>query len=228
MWALLLAKPKLLLIPIVLALVIWAGAWYGNQREAAGRQAGQAAQLQIDQTQFKQVTQQYQATLQAAQTKIDADDAQLKQLSVQLTSLSAQFASLTSQRQQQQSQVSTLPDAAVQGDLEAKLGGPLSQTATLRKDDAIVTDYPLVEQQLTVQSSKVENLTSQVTTLNSVVTTVTLQRDTAIAYGNTVTGYYVKAYNAAQKHHSLFIKIITFGLVRDKHLDLPPPTTLKP
>lgn len=228
MWALLLAKPKLLLIPIIIALVIWAGAWYGDKREADGRQAGQASQLQIDQQQFKQVTQQYEATLNAAQTKIDADDAALKQLSVQLTSLSAQFASLSSQRQQQQSQVSTLPDAAVQGDLEAKLGGPLSQTTTLRKADDIVTDYPLVLQQLTVQSSKVDNLTQQVTALDSKVTEIGSQRDAAIAYGNTVTGYYVKTFNAAQKHHSLFIKIITFGLVKDVHLNLPDPVTLKP
>jgi len=116
----------------------------------------------------------------------------------------------------------------VQADLESKLGGKLSDTAILRKDDAIVTDYPLVLKQVDVLTATQTNQQDQINDLNDEVLKIVNQRDVAITYGNTVTGYYVKAYNAAQKHHSMFVKILSFGLVRDKHLNLPDPETLKP
>ena len=228
MWALLFSNPKNLLVLVLIAALGIGVYAYGEHKAAEGYHSGSVAQLSVDQEQFKQVTTSYQSKLDSAQQQLDASTQQIALLQTGLKTLSAQYASLAAQRQQSQSQVNALPDAALQADLEAKLGGPLSSSVTLRKADDIVTDYPLVLQSITVLNSKVDNLAGQVSALNDSVKDVTTQRDAAIAYGNTVTGYYVKAYNAAQVHHSKFLKIITFGLVRDKHMDLPAPTTLKP
>ena len=93
------------------------------------------------------------------------------QLSTQLQTLQAQYSALAAQRQQAATVVAQLPPAAVQGDLEAKLGGPLSSPDILRKDDTIVTDYPIVEKELVVQSDSIINLDSQVVTLKTEFTT---------------------------------------------------------
>ncbi len=228
MWALLFSNPKnLLVLALITALGIGVYA-YGEHKAADGYHSGSVAQLSVDQDQFKQVTTSYQSKLDSEQQQLDASTQQIALLQTSLKTLSAQYASLAAQRQQSQSQVNALPDAALQADLEAKLGGPLSSSTTLRKADSIVTDYPLVLQQVTVLNNKVDNLSGQVSALNTSVTAVTAQRDAAIAYGNTVTGYYVKAYNAAQVHHSKLVQILTLGIVHNKHLDLPAPTTLKP
>jgi hypothetical protein len=123
--------------------------------------------------------------------------------------------------------VSGLADSEIKADLELQLGGPLENPAILRKADNIVTQYPTVLKQLDVLSSKVDVLNDELIATNKKVEAITVQRDAAIKFSSQVIGYYVKAYNASQKRHSLFIKIITFGLVKDKHLDLPDPGSLQ-
>src|SRR5208282_2561138 len=98
--------------------------------------------------------------------------------------------------------------SAVQGDLEVKLGGTLTDPAILRKDDQIVTDYPLVLKQIDVLNTKVDGLDSKVTELGVKEQAVEQQRDAAIQFGNSIVPLYAKAWNAAQVRHSKFIKII--------------------
>jgi chromosome segregation ATPase len=227
-WAFLLARPKLIAGGLIIVLLAGAFVWWGNSRSAAGYASGQRAQLETDKTQFTQLQQQYQSTLAAQQAKIDASDAQLTILKTLYQSLSSQFALLQSQRQQQQAQVAQLPDSQVRADLEVKLGGSLEEPSILRKDDAIVTDYPLALKSIETLTQKVSNLDSTVVELGHKVDAIAAQRDASIQFGNNVVALYTRAYNAAQVHHSRFVKIITFGLVRDKHLNLPEPTTLKP
>lgn len=200
--------------------------WYGNKREAAGYQKGSVSQLETDKQQFEQISKKYQDVLTQQQSVIDSSNAKIKGLDLQLQTLQIQFAALAAQRQQSQQAISKLPDSAVQGDLETKLGGSLSDASILRKADQIVTDYPLVLKQVDNLSTKVDELDSKIAAFGQVSEALTQQRDAAIQYGSEVTGYYVKAYNAAQVHHSRFIKIITLGLVRDRHFDLPTPATL--
>lgn len=221
-----LMKPKVLLAVILAAVLTGGILWYGNKRESAGYSSGQRNQLQVDQSQFQSVLKQYQDSLNAAQLKIAADDKQFTALQAQISTLNASLSALAIQRESGQQSINKLPDTAVQGDLEMKLSGPLTDPTTLRKADAIVTDYPLVLKSVDVLSAKVDDLSQSVSVLQDKVGQVTVQRDSAVQFGNTVVGYYVKAYNAAQVHHSKFIKIITFGIVRDRHLDLPQPTTL--
>lgn len=200
--------------------------WYGSIREKAGYQKGSVSQLEIDKQQFEQVVKQYQDELKKAQSIIDTDNTKIAAIDSQLQNLQVQFVALAAQRKQGQDGVNKLPDSAVQGDLETKLGGTLTDPTILRKADQIVTDYPLVLEQVSNLTTRVDDLDSKVQVLDDKEKAVESQRDAAIQFGNVVVGYYTKAYNAAQIHHSKFIKIITFGLVHDRHLNLPVPTSL--
>lgn len=221
---------QLRLVAGVLALSLLSGAfmWYGGKREAAGFASGGRAQLETDKVQFEQVSKQYQDALAKAQSTIDSSNARIVSLDGQLQTLKMQFGALAAQRQQGQETVNKLPDSAVQGDLETKLGGSLTDSVILRKNDQIVTDYPVVLKQVDVLSARVDTLDSKFQALSDKEQAVEKQRDAAIAFGDQVVGFYTKAYNAAQKKHSLFVKIISFGLVRDRHMDLPAPTSLVP
>jgi hypothetical protein len=222
----LIKRPQVLLGLLVTTAVLSAFAWYGAHREAQGYQHGSVDQLKTDKDQFNQVLKQYDDKLQQAQAVINADDIKLSTIDSQLKTLQVQYQGLALQRQQASQSIQSLPDAAVQGDLETKLGGPLSSPTVLRKADSIVSDYPLVLKQVDIANANIASLNAKVDVINDKVTQITKQRDAAIDFGNQVVGYYVKAYNAAQIHHSRFIKIVTFGLVHDKHLDLPSPTSL--
>jgi len=219
-------KPKNLLILLVMTAVLSGFIWYGSYREKAGYGAGTRSQLEVDKTQFEQVSKQYQDALSKAQSTIDSSNTKLAALDTQLQTIQMQFAALATQRTQGQQSVNKLPDSAVQGDLEVKLGGTLTDPAILRKDDQIVTDYPLVLKQIDVLNTKVDGLDSKVDELGVKEKAVEQQRDSAIQFGNQIVPLYIKAYNAAQIHHSKLAKILSLGLVRDKHLDLPSPASL--
>lgn len=231
MWALLLkwiANPKVLGISALVIALLGAFLWYGQYRSNQGYQSGQLTQLQTDKAEFQTQLSQYQQTLQQSQAQIQAEAQQIASLSETARTLSQAVSTLSTQRTQVSQQVAALPASQVQSDLEGKLGGPLSNSDILRKDDQIVSDYPLVLQQNTDLQKSVDTQNTEIATQQTEIANVEKQRDSAIAFNNVVIADYTKAYNAAQKHHSLFIKIITFGLVHDRHMNLPAPTTLKP
>lgn len=178
----------------------------------AGEQAQRISQLEDDKKQVLGAMQQATATM-AAQGVI------LQQLSSQLAASQQRYAALAAQKSAASQQVATLPAAAVQGDLEKKAGGPLSDPETLRKIDDAYTQLPLVNKQLV-------ELQGQVATLNQTVSATEKQRDAIVTAYNALVPAYTRAYNAAQRHHSLLVKIITFGLVHDRHLDIPDPVSL--
>jgi len=219
-------KPKVLIGLLVMTAVLSGFFWYGSQREKAGYSAGSRVQLETDKQEFAVVQKQFQDALSKAQSVIDSSNAKITALDSQIQTLQIQFAALATQRLQGQQSVNKLPDSAVQGDLETKLGGPLTDPAILRKDDQIVTDYPLVLKQVDLLSTKVDDLDSKVKAIDEKEKAVEGQRDASIQFINQVVPLYVKAYNAAQVHHSKLIRIISLGLVRDRHLDLPTPASL--
>jgi len=109
---------------------------------------------------------QQNSQLQAATTKELSDlEQQNEVLQAQYKTLQTQFVALASQRTAAQTQVKELPPAEVQKDLEAKLGGSLTDVEILRKDDSIVTDYPIVLQQNTVLTSEVQSQSTTVSNL---------------------------------------------------------------
>jgi hypothetical protein len=222
-----LLKPKVLLGVGLSAVLIFGVMWYGGKREAAGYANGNRAQLEIDKKQFEQIQKQYQTVLQTKEQEIQLANSQIAKLEAQVQSLSAQFQALAVLREQQTTHVASLPDSQVKADLESNLGGPLEDLAVLRKADDIVIQYPVVLKQVDVLSSKVDVLNNELIATNKKADAITAQRDAAVQFSNEVMGYYVKAYNASQKHHSWFVKVITFGLVRDRHLNLPSPASLQ-
>ncbi len=222
-----LLRPKVLITTLVTIAVLSGLLWYGSVQKRAGYADGSRTQLESDKQQFEQISQQYKDALAKAQSTIDSSNTKIASLDTQLQGLQIQFVALATQRQQGQQGVNKLPDSAVQGDLETKLGESLSDPTILRKDDQIVTDYPLVLKQVDLLNTKVDDLSSKVQAISDKEGAVEKQRDAAIQFGNELVPLYVKAYQATQTHHSKFIKIITFGLIHDRHLDLPAPTTLK-
>lgn len=221
-----LLRPKVLLTTILTIAVLSGLLWYGSIQRSKGYADGSRTQLETDKQQFEQISQQYKDALAKAQSTIDSSNAKIASLDLQLQGLQVQFVALATQRQQGQGAVNKLPDSAVQGDLETKLGGPLSDPSILRKDDQIVTDYPLVLKQVDLLNTKVDDLSSKVQAISDKEGAVEKQRDAAIQFDQELVPLYVKAWNAAQVHHSKFIKIITFGLVHDRHLDIPNPSSL--
>lgn len=213
MWFTLLLKNwRPILAGIAFAVILSMGVHIYESGKAAGAQAQRISQLEDDKKQVLGALQQTNATL--AQ-----QGALLKQLSSQLADSQQRYSALATQKAVASQQVASLPAASVQGDLEKKAGGPLADPETLRKIDDAYTQLPIVRGQLT-------ELGNQVTLLDQKVTATETQRDSAISAYNTLLPAYSRAYNAAQRHHGLFVKIITLGLVHDRKLELPDPLTL--
>lgn len=231
MWALALkwlANPKVLGITALVIALLGAFLWYGQYRAGQAYQSGQLTQLQTDKAEFQAQLSQYQATLQQSQAQIQAEAQQVAALSAQEQTLVSALSAVAQQRQVTAKQVASLPPTQVQADLESKLGGTLSSINVLRKADQIVSDYPLVIQQNQDLQKSVDTQNTEIATQQTEIATVEKQRDAAISFNNQVILDYTKAYNAAQKHHSKLIEILTLGLVHNRHMNLPAPTTLKP
>jgi hypothetical protein len=177
-----------------------------------GEQKTQLSQLESDKSQVLNALSTTNGVLTQQGALIAAQNAQL-------AAGQAQLANLKAKQAQASQSVAALAPTAVQGDLELKAGGPLSNPEILRKIDDSYTQLPILTAQLAnvVEQSKI--LTDQVEAISK-------ERDALSGELGTLIPAYTRAYNAAQKKHSLFIKIITLGLVRDRHLDLPDPTTL--
>lgn len=189
-----------------------------NKGKDVGRVEGAADQLQSDRQQFEQDRKQFLDTLatykakdEAAQQLIHAQDSQL--------------AMLRSARASARTAVDKLADAELGKDIHQKLGNPPTDdpltAAELRRLDVTLTDYPNVVAQNELLNKKIDALGQRVDALEH-------QRDAAVEAYNKLVPLYAKAYNAAQKKHSKFVKIITFGLVKDRKIDLPAPVTLVP
>ncbi len=114
--------------------------------------------------------------------------------------------------------IAALTPSQVAPDLTAKVGD-LSNPEVLRKIDDIVTNQPKLVEQITALQDSFDKL-------SLTVTAVEAQRDSLQKTLDIVVPAYKTAYDAAQKKHSLFVKIITLGLVHDRHLNLPDPATL--
>lgn len=188
-----------------------------NKGRENGRQDGQRDQLEQDRKSFEQDRKQFLDTLATYQAKDQAAQQQIQQQN-------ATIAALASARVAARAAVDRLPDAQLGSDIHTKLGSPASDApltiSELRRVDEILTDYGNLSQQVTALQAKSAEQDKRIDAIEH-------QRDAAIESYNKLVPLYTKAYNAAQKKHSLFVKIITFGLVRDRKIDLPAPATLE-
>lgn len=224
-WAFLkpLLTTKNILIASGIAALTFAFFWYGNKRASEGYQSGQVAQLQTDRTQFQEEIAQFKSQLASSQSQIDQLTSMIKAEEATISSLKGQLTSLDTQLSSRSKEVADLPDAGVLSDIQSKLGGAIGDIAVLRKNDEIISEYPIVVKENDVLKQTVSADQSEITTLNSKLDLITSQRDNAINLSNEAIANYIRSYNAAQRHHSLLLKVITFGIVHDRHLDLPRP-----
>lgn len=196
---------KLALAIAVLALLAGAYFYVYNKGHEAGRLAGVRAQLDEDRAEFEKV----QAAFTHAMAEYRQQDDAAKQLIAQKDS---ELAALKQQRNVAREAVNRLSDAEVANAISGA-----DQRELLR----IAADYPLVVKQNGELEGKIAALEQRVSAIEG-------QRDAAVNAYDRLVPLYTRAYNAAQTKHSLWLKVITFGLVRDKHLDLPTPVSLKP
>jgi len=207
-------------IALVMGLCIALGAavlMIYNRGKAAGQIDGARAQLETDRQQYEQDRKIFLDTLAIYKAKDEA----AQQL---IASLDAQLGILRNARVASRAAVDKLADADLGKDIHQKLGNPPTDVpltiSELRRVDEVLTDYPIVVAQNTVLEKKIDALGQRVDALEH-------QRDAAVEAYNKLVPLYAKAYNATQKKHSRFVKIITLGLVRDRKLNLPDPVTLE-
>jgi chromosome segregation ATPase len=188
----------------VIALLIAAYFYIYNKGHEAGRVAGAREQLEQDRQQFESDRQEFLATLQKYQERDDAAKAVIQAKDSELLALRAR-------RTEAKAAVDRLSDVQVASEVSAS-----DQRELLR----IAADYPLVLKQNDELGGKIAALEQRVAAIEG-------QRDAAVAAYDKLVPLYTKAYNAAQTHHSLFVKIISLGFVRDRKLDLPSPVSLQ-
>lgn len=200
---------------LVVVLLMLISAFLVHIHEAgirAGEAKAQLSQLETDKTQALGAIVATNIVMKQQSDLIAAQNLQLQASQQQLLGLKSQ--QLLSSRT-----VAALAPSAIQSDLEAKAGGPLSNPEILRKIDDSYTQLPIIAAQL-------QNVAGQVATLTGEVTAVEKQRDSLDSELAVILPAYQRAYDAAQKKHSLFVKIFTLGLVHDRKLNLPTPQSL--
>jgi len=194
-----LTQIKLIAVGCVLLALLVGGLHLKHVWEEAARAEGQAIQevksaaLIADQAaSANKMLAQSQDMINQLQKRLDASSAREDVLV-------ATVRNIQGQRQQAQTVVEKLPDSAVKADLEIKLQGPLEDPSTLRRADVIITDYPLLKQELATTNSQVGELKTRVDLLDQKVTAVEHQRDIVVEYGKTLLGQYKQAVDLLNK-----------------------------
>lgn len=226
MLTLLVTHWRILLVVVLLCAVTGFLVHVHAEGVRAGEKAAQLSQMEDDKRQIAAALAQSNAvvTSQAAVLQKLSDDAAVSKQ--RESEYIATIASLASQRQTTAQQVAALPDNQIKTDLETKLGGALDAMATLRKLDAVISDYPLLKSSNQALTSQLAEAHKQVDDGAGEIAALKKTNDALQQELNILKPAYIRAYDAAQKKHSLFLKIITFGLVRDRKLILPDPALL--
>jgi hypothetical protein len=218
MWLFLLSPLGRKLAGAAAVAVLLAGTVYYiyNKGKAAGYADGQRAQMEQDRVQFEQDRKVFLDELAKYKERDDAAKAEISQRDSELQSL-------RSNRTRIHGAVAAIPAPALVADIQSRMGSVVSGTlgeADLRRIDEALAAQQNLEAQVAALEAKSAQQDKRIDAIEH-------QRDSAITAYNNLVPLYSRAYNAAQKKHSMFVKIITFGLVRDRKLDLPEPATLE-
>lgn len=195
---------KLAAAALVLALLLGAAWYFYSKGQAAGFADGQRAQLDLDRQQFEQDRAEFLKKLD--EYKVEND-----RLNQRLADQDAHIHVIRADRSAVRDAVSRMTAPQISAELSA-----LDQREVLQ----MVKGYPKLAEELRATQDKLS-------TLEAKVANESKRADAAAEAYNRLVPLYAKAYNAAQKKHSLFVKIISLGLVRDKHLDLPAPGAIQ-
>jgi hypothetical protein len=219
---------------VALLAIVGVGVKIYSSGKDAGRGEGSREQLDIDKQSMEQQRKSFQETLEKNKAVDDAAQAVISQQQALIDSANSRLAQLASIRSRDAQAVGALPDSGLVADLRKKLNvtpsdtAPTLNAAEMRQVDTVVTDYAPLREAYAELAAKQAATDAQVAKLNERVTAISSQRDAALSFANDMVGHYTAAYNAAQKHHSKLVTVLTFGLVRTKKLNLPDPVTLAP
>ncbi len=206
---------------------------YENGKRS-GNAAGQREQLEIGKVEAAQERAGFLAALQTAQASESEARAGAEAADRKVQESSRRLSALEAARAAAQQQVGKVPNDGLVADIRGKLGvkpdlqDPNLAPDELRAVDSIVTDYGNLKDQVAQFNAKLDALQDQVSHQGDRITAIQQERDAAIAGWNSAHSHYVEAYNAAQKKPPIIIKIITLGLYKGRHMDLPDPVTLQP
>ena len=130
-------------------------------------------------------------------------------------------------------QVSAIPDPQLFGDITQRLGKrpatdvlPTFYPAELREIDVRLAQLPPVQDQLTDLSTKVDTLQLKSVAQDQNVAALRMERTALYLYASQLHDHYARAYALAQPHVSLFVRIVSFGMKREKKLGLPAPEAI--
>lgn len=204
---------------VVVCLALFGGVVFAayHRGQASGYSSGQRSQLEIDKQSFDN----YKA----------AAEKSLQDLSAKITS-----SEKLAQDAQDRATASQGKADSLQKGIEAVVRAiPSGSKQPPAEDTAKLADYPGLFQENELRKQKEAELQNSITELHASNDSLKkaneqlkAQVDVAVALAQEANKNYVVAYNAAQVHHSTFVKVITFGLVHDRHLNIPPPIELKP
>jgi hypothetical protein len=225
---------KAIIAGIALAAVLGIGVKIYSAGKDAGRGDGAREQLDIDQKSMEQERTDFQAKLSAGERTDAAAQRQIEQQQILIDNATSLLSKLGAARAQGQKDLAAVPDSSLVADVRRKLNiapaetSPTLTNLELRQVDSEITDYAPLRDSFQALSDKQAATEHTIAELNVRVGAIASQRDAALQFSNEMVGHYTKAYNAAQKHHSKLLTVLTFGLVRTKKLDLPDPVTLSP
>ena len=191
----------------------------------AGQRAEASSQVAAEKSQFETLQSAFAQQLSAANATADKYHDLVAVLLQQAQRSADQARASAIQASAESEKVAALTDTDIQQDLETKLGGPLSSPAILRRDDAMITDYPHLKDQAQALAAQVTSLQSADAAKDQELAVTSTERDSALGAYDGLLPLYVQAYNAAVTRHR---HAWCLWLCRSKPLSLPKPPSLEP
>ena len=191
------------------------------------------ATLEADKTEAQKERDAFEEQMKTAQATEASAMATIQAQNVRLAALDTRIATDRQRVASSIAQVSALPDPQLFGDITQRLGKrpvtdvvPTFYPAELREIDVRLAQLPPVQDQLTDLSTKVDTLQLRSAAQDQNIAALKTERTALYLYASQLHDHYARAYALAQPRVSLFVRIVTFGMKRQKKLGLPAPEAI--
>lgn len=220
-----------LVIGLSIALVAGAVHFYraGIEHE---RVVARAEMLEQGKTEAQKERDAFAARMSEAQSLASRAIAAEAAASARIVALDRQLSDARAREQQAAQQVAHVPDTGLAADIRGRLAlhpgdpAPAFYPDELRAIDVNLAQAPAISEQLKTLEGQVAALNDRGKAQAQQIEACRQQTAALMQYAGELHRHYAEAYNAAQPHVSLFVKIITLGLKRERKLTLPPPDSL--
>jgi hypothetical protein len=218
---------KLIAGGLLVVALLGFGLWFKSKLDSAEQlkqvQGKFESETRIMQGQYALLQHNFQEEKQRA----DQAEARYNILQGQLTALRGQLASLEAKQREAASQVASLSDSSLRGYIETKLGGSLDDPTVLRKDAQIITDYPIIQEQLAAEKAIASNQAQQIQALNEDRHALSQQVDSYQTFTLQLLQHYKVLYDAAQGKRRSPKCLWVWKCGAPKKLSIPSPAELK-